>query len=459
MASVDDFYISVYEYDYVENFMKWKEESFNYKYPFLSDEDHNKLKEVCDKINEFDFDKLNNLASKYLLQFASRKHLEASKTRKEYMKLYKKYKELGEIDMVTTGDNIIHLSVVIFPFGDIKYQSPHPLYHYLGKITVLRDGKKYKIDDEMILDIFTKNTDLYRESLMVNEDLDSVKLGRFYSSMIDRYMNQIHPLKHRLAANKKMIECQESQNGILRGLCHKIGYTGYHGKEPEDYLMDIINSGYLEIQFKERNPNSGVFVTMINNNTEIKNLYGPVGGIYLMISLSALDDFDYWCGPHTFGARKLVDFYKGICHKCDEEFKKYSAAERCNLLQSGDTGFYELMFASDINIKRYVEEIIVTDDNLYNQLMSSTSVPAWTKSIMTNKEDKKKIYRKNCKGETPEIISDKLFKRLVKKIKNRKLMDKIPKVDYKSINIRRKSKLIYDPLDSAENKLFPMMKK
>jgi predicted DNA-binding protein YlxM (UPF0122 family) len=298
--------------------------------------------------------------------------------------------------------------------------------------------------------------------MFLDLDVNIVNLINGYSSMFQKYINEKYPIKHKNSITDSNLECNESKNGILRGLVHKIGFTGFDGKLRDEYLMDIINSGYLEIQFKENNPASGIFTTILGKDNDIKKLYrGNDSGIFFMISLSALEDFDYWAGPHGLGARKKTHFYKGICYKCNDELEKYSAAERTYMAIAGDKHeeFYELMFASDLNIKRYVEEICVPNKDVYDELMESEKILPWVKELITNKEDKKKVYRKNCSGKEPEKIKETVFKKMVKNVVKREMMENIPRVDYNAINTKRKANIIYDTTTSSSGGMrFPTPK-
>lgn len=238
-----------------------------------------------------------------------------------------------------------------------------------------------------------------------------------------------------------------------------IGYTGIPGPKDE-YLMNIINSNYLEMMFKKNNPDGGVFTTILGKDNSIKKLYNERPGIFFIFSLSLLDDFDYWCGKHNSGRRTNIMFYKNSCYKCDKEMKNYSAAERCYLEMYSDefTNFYELMLSSDVNIKRYLEAIYINDNNYYNIIMKSKKIPSWIKKLIILEEDKNKIYRKNCQEETPKKINEKKFQKLVKKIKAREHINDIPEVKYEAIINKRKVEFLYDSTINNKKITFPNRK-
>lgn len=406
------------------------------------------LGKTIKEIEEFDFNQLNNIASKLsIMRQNFRKNISKRLDLMiNFRKLFQDFQKLVEKNFyneITKRFLIIFHSIEEQP----QVQNSSEFVEYITKTEIVRNKKTYPIDKNFLSDLFIQNPEYIRELLFIDYDININVLMSAYSSIFQKYMNEKFPLKHKHSTKYVQGECNESKNGILRGLVHMIGYTGYGNLTPEDYLSNIINSQYLEIQFSKRNPDSGIFTTILGKDNSIKELYGERSGIYFIFSLSVLDDFDYWAGKHNLGKRTGTSFYKGICYKCSDKLENYSAAERCYMEMFSEKFeiFYELMFASDINIKRYVEEIYVADKETYNTLLASSKLPNWVKVLLTNKENTKKIYRKNCKGETPNFIDEKEFNKMVKLTMKRKLMKDIPKVDYKAINQRRKIELIYKP--------------
>jgi len=246
----------------------------------------------------------------------------------------------------------------------------------------------------------------------------------------------------KIIKNVKKTRCNESKNGILRGLVHQLGYS--EGIDGKDVFKKIMNSGYLEIQFKDYDYNSGIFTRVLGKGDSIDDLYGE--GIFLILSLSVLDDFDYWISKDmNFGQRKNTSFYKGICFDCkgkSKPLKDFSSAE-LGYLSLDDKVYHELVIPSDINIERYVEAIYVSDINIFDELIQDENLELWIKSRLINKEDLEKVYRKNCTGPEPESLNSKKYEKIKSLVKTVKLNNDIKKVNYKSINLKRMISLEY----------------
>ena len=475
MASLDDFWLYIYEYGYMEKLT----DAFEYHPAMITanmgEGDEQKLQEMMDKINSFDFEKLKDIS--YRLKLLERNFVrnwsKIDKLRDEYKKIMKEYDEIENMEYRLTGENK-YLLIIFTSFTEEEpfYQSSRAMYRFLSSSTVIRDKKQYPITDELLLDMFGSNPDFYQESLFLDQEAQLIDMMSVFSGMFETYFNKLHPIKHKDSMKRRKgekgkvdepdseIRCQESQNGILKGLVHKIGYTGYKEKDDE-FLMKIINSKYLEIQFKERNPNSGVFTTVIGHGKKVKDIYGGRQGIYFILSLKALEDFDYWGGEHALGARKKTSFYKGICHKCDDGIEKYSAAERLFMASMSDkenmgmTNFYELMFSADLSLRRYLEAIYVPWKSQRDILLTSELVPERVKSLIIDKIPDDQVFRKGCEGEKPKKINKKTFDKMVKVVEKREKMDSIPEVNFISINTKRKVKIMYDPLKSGSGTEFP----
>jgi hypothetical protein len=455
MASVQDFFVCEYEYDYltdIEQYNDMIDKKLESIESYTTEKDIALFKQHYQKILDFDYEKLNSIGSKITLYQKQKKFQLTRKLQKEYKKLFCEYQELGNYEFRTTGKEKILLLFFISYEDFPQIYRPSSLYRFLSKTTIVRNKKFFPITDDMILEIFQKEPDLYRESLFIDYPVDMMTGIGFTTNVLQSYMDQKYPLKlkHTQQVLEKDIECGQSKHGMLRGLVHMIGYTGYGGMEEDEYIMKIFNSGFLEIQFKDRNSSSGIFTTILGNDNDIEKIYER-DGIFLIISLSALEDFDYHAGFHSMGTRKPMDFYKNICYKCDDELDRYSAAERAYMAMALDKfdNFYELIFSSDINIKKYVEEIHVKGKKLYEKLTSSSIIPDWVKVLITDVEDKEKVYRKNCTGKAPKPISKKKFNVLVEKISKRENMTDIPKINYDSINTKRKINLLYEQISTS----------
>ncbi len=468
MANADDFWIYIYEATFIlrvkdidqeVKFPNWLEENFG-------EGDKEKFLKLIEDIRTFDFDKMRDISHRLniLRQNYRGNWRKIDKLEEEYDQIYEQYQELSTRQFRLTGkDKYLIMSLAAMDTDDPLYQGSMSTYRFLTASTVIRDKKEYPITDDLILEVFGQNPDYYRESLFFDQDVQLLDLMRIFGGMFETHFNKIYPIKHKDSLRKRkgkieeLEKCQQTQHGVLRGLVHKIGYTGYRGKH-DDFLMMIINSGYLEIQFQERNPTSGIFTTMLGYDNSIEKMYGNANGIFFILSLKALEDFDYWAGRHGMGARKKTDFYKGICHACgDDGLEKYSAAERAYMAMVGDKHekFYELIFSGDLSIRRYLEAIYVPNKFIRKKLTESEIVPEHIKVMITSEIPKDMVFRKGCEGDKPRKMPKKSMDKLVKLVQKRENMDTIPKINYQSINMKRKVKILYDPLKSEGGMDFP----
>lgn len=456
MASIDNFYILFYEKDLCYKLIDYWNEVKDEKPKLISQEDHDYLGTLVERIKNFDFKKYNELSAQF--QVSKNKY----KIKNELNVLINEYNELSDINYRTTGEEKVMVLIFSSFEENPHYKSPIIIYQYLSCSDIVRNKKFYPITDEIILKTFNDNPDFYRESLFIDSNPDLIEMIDTYAGFFQRYMDENKKIKHKHSVDDSLIKCDESKNGILRGIVHMIGYGGYGGKNSIDFMMDIINSNFLEVQFKDYNPTSGIFTTLLGNDNDIGKLYKNSryhdNGIFFIISLSILDDLDYWGGKHGRGSRKKTDFYKGVCYKCADDLEKYSSAERLYMSMVNDKfkNFHELIFPADIKISKYVQEIYVENEFTYESIMESDKIPLSIKKIITNKENTTKVYNKGCKGKKPKRIDKKLFNKLVKKIEKRELMTDIPKVDVVSINTKRRVKLLYDPTKSANSYEFPI---
>lgn len=462
MASINDFWIYVYEFGYLLNLVDGMENFNEYGSQVMTDVDKFQFKSMVHKIQDFDFKQMNEIASKLVLMRKDWNRVQSQQHKFE--KIHDKFEKIKYQQYRMTGEKKA-LIIVFYSESEIvpKIQETGSTYRFLTASTIIRDGKKYPVDDKLILDIFKENPSYYLDSLFVDQDVQLLDIIKSVSGMFERYFNKHHPIYHKNSMRREKtkgveqdIECLESRNGILRGLVHKIGYTGYD-EQDDQFLMMIMSSGYLEIQFHERNPSSGVFTTILGYGNTVERMYGCETGIYFILSLAALEDFDYWGGEHGMGARKTTDFYKGICHKCGDEMEKYSAAERCFLSAAGDNHrkFYELIFSGDLNLRRYLQAIYVPDDDQRQGLMESELIRESTKTLIISDIPDDMVFRKGCLGDVPKQINKKEMIKAVKIIQKREKMDTIPKINYQTINMKRKVKILYDPLKSEGGMDFP----
>lgn len=455
MLSRNNFFVIYYEENICHPLIKWWskiKETKTIKYEY-TEENIEEFDNLVKDIKKFDFKTMDKLANQIQLLDKQKKWRKHNKLDDEYDDYYNQFIELS--NKIIFGK--VNTHIVFYSFNDKPtFQNTSEFYKYISSTKIIRDKKTYNIDDKLLLDMFSKNPEFYKESLFIDTDLNPNILMSAYTSMFQKYFNQIYPIVGKNKNLNKETNCNQSKNGILRGLVHMIGYTGINGPRDE-YLMNIINSKYLEMMFKENNPDGGVFTTILGKDNSIEQLYHRRPGIYLIFSLSLLDDFDYWCGKHNLGKRNLNMFYKDSCHKCDKKLKNYSAAERCymEMYSKEFIDFYELMLASDVNIKRYLEAIYINNNGYYNTIKKSKVVPSWVKKLVVQEEDRNKIYRKHCKGETPKKINDRTFNSLVKKIEKREPIEEIPSVNYEAIINKRKVEFLYDPMTINKSNIFP----
>lgn len=460
MAAADNFWIFFYEKEQLYSLLTYWKIIQNQTPKMISQEDHDNLGKLVERVKKFDYKRFNYLLvqQKFL---DSRQWKKEQKLKDELDEMYDEYIEMGSIDYRTNGKEKV-MAIIFSSFEERPiYKDVYSTYQYLIKSDIIRNKKYFPITDEIILKTFTENPEFYRESLFLDTDPDLTEMLDTYASFFQKYMDTNKPVKHKNSASTAddKIKCNESKNGILRGVVHKIGYSGFGGKDKIDYMMDIINSNYLEVQFKDYNPTSGIFTTLLGNQNVIRDSYGSSSmGIYFIISLSVLDDFDYWGGEHNRGYRTETNFYKGICYNCGDELEKFSAAERIYMdyINKNFMKMHELIFPNDIKISKYVEQIYIPCKFDYKYVMKSKKVPPHIKKIITNVENRKKVYRKGCKGNAPKRIDEKLLYKMCKKVAKRENMKDIVKIDVMSINRKRRVKLSYDPTKSANNYIFPI---
>jgi hypothetical protein len=274
----------------------------------------------------------------------------------------------------------------------------------------------------------------------------------------DLYLNTKYPIIFKGMVKKNMIECNESKNGILRAIVHQIGHVS--GERGIDHFCEIFKSEYLRIQTKDYEVNEGIFSFLVGRDDQFQDFYDIHGkGIFLIFSLSVLEDFDYWVslGGTIYGKREKTGFYKGICYECNEELKEYSSAERGYLAinQNVKPFSHEIVFTGDINLKRYVQAIYVPGKKLYREMMASDKIKPWIKDMIINKDDINIVYRNNCEGDIPPKISKKNFNKISKLVNKRKEMSEISIPKYNSINKKKYTKLIFDRLGMRYVKSFP----
>lgn len=463
MTSANDFVFCVFEAPFFTYSLKLLN---SYKRHIWNDEEtQKKLEDIKKEIENIDYDAINNILNKLgKLQISNKGTSEEKKKRKlllkEYSLLAEKYNEISETVIETSKG--YHL--IFYNSSDkeeLNSRFPKVLYSVLINMSVRRGNKEWKIDKDMIFDIVTKKQNFYREILFSK----TPEINQFLNNIIDilhKYINNKYPIKFKhLAVKNKSIECQESKNGILRGLVHSIGYVG---PSSEEIFCSLFSSGHLEVQLKRVDQNSGIFTRLLGiGRDNIKDIYYVLNkSIFLIISLSALDDFDYWLTTYdAWGARTDTSFYKGFCHGCEGKLKslqKYSAAERGYMAFKNEKSEkeHELVLNSDINLKRYVEAIYIPDKELFEKMMAKKEIPLWVKTLMTNQDDINKIYRKNCTGPEPPLIKKETFEKISKLVEKREKVTNILPLNIESINKKKKIELVYR--DDTHEADFPPFK-
>lgn len=451
MVSSNDFYICVFEINLVYSLVNY--ESWHKKSKWLDDVTERKLKDLKEEVEGIDYESINNVLTKLGAltleksgMFNKRKNLID-----QYKVLSKRYIEIGETDIETK--NGYHIIVLVTPMDEdqVKVSDTGQMYTFLRNMSIRRGKKEWVVDKEMILDLYRERKELYRLTLEKRE------LDRINNLMVDtidffqEYINKKYPVKfkHRSTRSRGDVECGESKNGILRGIVHRIGYVG--GKDPSDIFCQLFNSGYLEVQHKRADKNTGIFTRLLGYGTDtVDDMYfNSPKAIYLILSLSVLEDFDYWMTTHdAWGDRTDMSFYKGFCNGCVGKLKPledYSAAERGYMALENDGGkkTHELVLSSDVNLKRYVEAIYIPNKTTMNELMERNEIPMWVKSLMTNEDNVNNVYRKNCLGEKPKKISKSKFDKISKLVAKREKITDIPPLNIESINKKKKIQLIY----------------
>ncbi len=440
MISEKYFWFFVYEFGILGNLMEF-ERNKTFWCDNKTEEEFEKLKE---QIAEIDYDSINEIVFK-LGEFSSGQRKGSTvELRRKYRKLMERYNELGKTEFV--NDNGYHIIILTSPEIPVIDQ-PRNLYRFLLNIKAVRSKKEFEFDKETILQIFREKPELYRQSLFADLTISPYEKINIIRGYLKDYINQTYPIKHRHRQVKGDIECNESKNGILRGVVHMIGLANSFGKTDEELLGDIFDSGYLEIQYSRFDVNSGIFTLLVGNNDTIEELYGNDDAVYLMLSLSVLDDFDYWLAMSMKGGdRDGYDFYKGICPGDSAVLQKYSAAERGYMGLSGKekNWSHELVFTSDINLERYVEKIYVPNKKTLDTFLASDKLKPSVKALLSGTETTDMVYRKNCLAKTPPRIKKTAYNKLVKLVKQREEVEDLPKINYKSINEKRKVSLLFE---------------
>jgi hypothetical protein len=439
---MDHFYIFIYEYSQIISF----QEIEKYWFGDIFEQELDKVMTIIDSIDFKQIEKIENKIRK-------------EKSGKILNELYLEYnqitKDLVELkEYMIINEQGLHFLVV----GEYieTYQNTLELYSILSRSKLERGNKTYSIDDNMILEMAHMYPGFYRESCFINSDLTMFQKIEVIRQYFDLYLNQKYPIISKNIVKKYPIECSESKNGILRGIVHQLGHvSGDHGI---DHFCEVFKSEYLRIQTKDYEKNEGIFSFVIGNKDKIQDFYSYRGkGVFLILSLSVLEDFDYWVTVGAiYGTRSEFGFYKGICHECDDQLKKYSSAERGYLSLPEQKEFsHEIVFTGDINLKRYVEAIYVPGRKLYREMMSSEKIDPWIKNLITNADSIDVVYRNNCIGDIPPTISDKQFNKISKLVHNRKKMLQIPVVKYESLNKKKYVKLVFDRLGMQPVSEFP----
>lgn len=456
MVSADDFFICVFESSLTYPLVN--HEYADKKSEWFDDETKRKLEDLKKEAEEIDYESINNILTKLGALNFKKKGSKFDKRKNlmdQYSVLAKRYTELGEIDIETEkGYHIIILTVS-------NVSNTGQMYTFLRNMSVRRGKKEWVVDKEMILDIYRERKELYRLTL------EKRKLDRINNVMADtldllqEYINKKYPVKfkHRSTRSRGDVECGESKNGILRGIVHRIGYVG--GKDSSEIFCQLFNSGYLEVQHKRIDKNTGIFTRLLGYGMDtVDDIYlNSPKDIYLILSLSVLEDFDYWMSTYdAYGDRTDMSFYKGFCNGCEGKLKPlqdYSAAERGYMaLEDKDSKkAHELVLSSDVNLKRYVDAIYIPDKTVLDEIMSRKEVPLWVKSLVTNKDNVNKVYRKNCLGEKTKKITKSKFDKISKLVAKREKITDIPPLNIESINKKKKIQLIYR--DDVSFEIFP----
>jgi hypothetical protein len=455
MISEKYFWFCVYEYGIVKNIMDFEGGNRRVWY---DEKTENELEILRKKIKEINYDSINDIVFKLGEISSGQRKGTTLELRRKYRELIKDYDELGKTEFV--NDKGFHIIIITSPEMP-KIDQPKSLYDFLLNTTIVRSKKQFELDKEMILQIFKEKPELYRQSLFSNLTISPYEKIYIIKDYLKDYVNQKFPIKHRHRQLGGDVQCNESKNGILRGVVHMIGLANIQRKTDEELLGDIFDSGYLEIQYSKFDTNSGIFTLLVGNDDTVDELYNNNHGIYLMLSLSVLDDFDYWVAMTMKGGnRDGYDFYKGICPKCTGKtsvLQDYSAAERGYMGLSGKekNWSHEMVFTSDINLERYVEKIYVPNKKMLDEFLASDKLKPNVKALLTGVETKDMVYRKNCLAETPPRIKKTTYNKLVKMVKQREEVEDLPKINYKAINIHRTISLTIGKIGDRYFEQFP----
>jgi hypothetical protein len=376
------------------------------------------------------------------------------KVQKELLSFEKRIiKNDDELDGYTFSNDQGEHIVMVISQGEPKFEKSSFLWGVLKKSCINRGKKEFKIEYDMLSDITKRFPYFYYETLFINSTLGMFQKLKKITDFFQDYINQQYPIIHKHSVKKRNISCDESKNGILRAVVHQVGFA-----DGNENIFPLIKSGYLEIQMKPYEFNGGNFTTLVGYGDKLSHTYIENKGVFLVFSLSILDDLDYWVSLEMrSGIRSSLDFYKGICCECDQSMEKYSSAERAySAIEHGGLS-HETVFTSDINLRRYLEAVYVPDKKLYREMLSSKDLEPWAKKLLINKDNVNKVYRKRCSGKVVSRMNDKEMDKISKIIKQRRYLEgyEIPKINYKAINIHRTISLTIGKIGDRYFEQFP----
>lgn len=403
------------------------------------------IKKIITEINSVDYTDINKNFSLFIENKFFDNQIVDINNIKEVKEKIEKIKLIEDMYLI---DNNYNYMFIIFSSTKPKIiNNLRNIKFYFNNLFITRNNKKVKFD---ISDFFDYNPLLLKKLIFKN--FNFISILEILRPNIQEYYDTKFPILHKSLDSYSDKKCSQTNNGLLRGLIHSIGYAS---ATPIKILIEkIFNSGYLEIQFSMEDVNSGVFTRPLGMGEKIDYYGSQLKNIGLILSLSILDDFDYWCSTDdAFGDRYLYEFYKNKCKNCKDSFlNKFSAVERFYTVSKINS---EIVTPNDISLEKYLEAIYIPNNKLLEEFLDTDIDDKYKKLVITN-DDVDMVYRKNCSNKKIEKLDEKDFLKLEKLVKNREPFDikDIDPVEYNSINIKRMV-----TLDFKYNKLIGNMNK
>ena len=193
MLNKNNIFIINYENNECHSFIDWwqKEKEKKYFEDDYTKENIEKFDNLVKDIKKFDFKTMYKLANQIQLLGKNKKWEKVKDLKLEYDDYYDQFNEIS--DKVILGK--IYTYVIFYSFNDKPtFQNTEEFYKYISATKIIRDKKIYKIDDELLLDMFTKNPEFYKETLFIDTEINSNILMSCYTSIFQKYFNQLYPI-------------------------------------------------------------------------------------------------------------------------------------------------------------------------------------------------------------------------------------------------------------------------